>query len=33
MRIDLVSLIVRDYDEAIAFFVGDLGFDLEEDSA
>jgi catechol 2,3-dioxygenase-like lactoylglutathione lyase family enzyme len=33
MRIDLVSLIVRDYDEAIAFFVDDLGFDLVEDSA
>ena len=33
MRIDLVSLIVRDYDEAIAFFVDDLGFDLDEDSA
>ena len=32
MRIDLVSLIVRDYDEAIAFFVDDLGFDLAEDS-
>ncbi len=32
MNIDLVSLIVRDYDEAIAFFVGDLGFDLVEDS-
>jgi catechol 2,3-dioxygenase-like lactoylglutathione lyase family enzyme len=32
MRLDLVSLIVRDYDEAIAFFVGALGFDLVEDS-
>lgn len=27
----LVSLVVRDYDEAIAFFVGTLGFTLEED--
>jgi len=27
----LVSLVVRDYDEAIAFFVGTLGFDLVED--
>ena len=28
----LTSLIVRDYDEAIAFFVNTLGFDLVEDS-
>jgi catechol 2,3-dioxygenase-like lactoylglutathione lyase family enzyme len=28
----LVALLVRDYDEAIAFFVGKLGFDLVEDS-
>jgi catechol 2,3-dioxygenase-like lactoylglutathione lyase family enzyme len=28
----LVSLVVRDYDEAIAFYVGILGFDLIEDS-
>ena len=28
----LISLLVRDYDEAIAFFVGVLGFDLVEDS-
>ena len=28
----LVSLIVRDYDEALAFFVGKLGFVLVEDS-
>jgi len=28
----LVSLVVRDYDEAIAFFVGVLGFELVEDS-
>ena len=27
----LVSLLVRDYDEAIAFFVGKLGFRLVED--
>lgn len=25
-----LALIVRDYDEAIAFFVGKLGFDLVE---
>jgi catechol 2,3-dioxygenase-like lactoylglutathione lyase family enzyme len=30
--IALVSLVVREYDEAIAFFVGKLGFDLIEDS-
>ncbi len=28
----LVSLVVRDYDEALAFFVGKLGFQLIEDS-
>lgn len=28
----LVSLLVRDYDEAISFFVGKLGFELIEDS-
>jgi catechol 2,3-dioxygenase-like lactoylglutathione lyase family enzyme len=28
----LVSLLVRDYDEAIDFFVGVLGFELTEDS-
>lgn len=27
-----ISLIVRDYDEAIAFYVGKLGFTLVEDS-
>ncbi len=27
-----VSLLVRDYDEAIAFYVGKLGFDLSEDT-
>lgn len=29
--IALVSLLVRDYDEAIAFYVGTLGFTLVED--
>jgi len=28
----LVALVVRDYDEALAFFVGKLGFALVEDS-
>lgn len=28
----LVSLVVRDYDEALAFYVGKLGFSLIEDS-
>jgi len=28
----LVSLVVRDYDEALAFYVGKLGFTLVEDS-
>ncbi|HUQ08774.1 MAG TPA: VOC family protein [Steroidobacteraceae bacterium] len=28
----LVSLVVRDYDEALAFYVGQLGFRLVEDS-
>ena len=28
----LVSLVVRDYDEALDFFVGKLGFSLVEDS-
>jgi catechol 2,3-dioxygenase-like lactoylglutathione lyase family enzyme len=30
-RIGLVSLVVRDYDEALAFYVGVLGFGLVED--
>ncbi len=30
--LERVALIVRDYDEAIAFFVEKLGFELEEDS-
>ncbi len=28
----LISLVVRDYDEALAFYVGKLGFKLVEDS-
>lgn len=28
----LISLVVRDYDEALAFFIGKLGFSLIEDS-
>jgi catechol 2,3-dioxygenase-like lactoylglutathione lyase family enzyme len=32
MSIELVALVVRDYDEAIDFFVGVLGFALVEDS-
>ncbi len=28
----MVSLVVRDYDEALAFYVGKLGFTLVEDS-
>ena len=28
----LVSLVVRDYDEALAFFIGKLGFRLVEDT-
>ena len=31
MHLELVSLIVDDYDTAIAFFVGVLGFELAED--
>jgi catechol 2,3-dioxygenase-like lactoylglutathione lyase family enzyme len=31
MNIQLVTLVVNDYDTAIAFFVGTLGFDLVED--
>lgn len=31
-RLGAVSLLVRDYDEAIAFFVGKLGFVLSEDA-
>jgi catechol 2,3-dioxygenase-like lactoylglutathione lyase family enzyme len=32
MRIDLVTIVVEDYDPAIKFFVDALGFDLAEDS-
>ncbi len=32
MYLEQMSLIVDDYDEAIAFFVGTLGFELVEDS-
>jgi catechol 2,3-dioxygenase-like lactoylglutathione lyase family enzyme len=32
MQIDLVALIVDEYDPAIEFFTGTLGFDLVEDS-
>lgn len=32
MQIELAALVVADYDEAIDFFVGALGFDLVEDS-
>jgi catechol 2,3-dioxygenase-like lactoylglutathione lyase family enzyme len=31
-RLGLVSLVVRDYDEALSFFVGKLGFVLVEDT-
>ena len=33
MNIDLVTIVVRDYDPAIRFFVDILGFDLIEDSS
>ncbi|MEU8123888.1 VOC family protein [Spirillospora sp. NPDC049024] len=32
MRLDLITIVVDDYDDAIAFFTGALGFDLVEDS-
>ena len=32
MQIDLITIIVEDYDSAIAFFTRALGFDLVEDS-
>lgn len=32
-RLGMATLVVRDYDEAIAFFVGKLGFKLIEDLA
>jgi catechol 2,3-dioxygenase-like lactoylglutathione lyase family enzyme len=28
----LVSVVVRDYDEALSFYLGVLGFDLTEDT-
>jgi catechol 2,3-dioxygenase-like lactoylglutathione lyase family enzyme len=31
-RLSLTALLVRDYDEAIGFYVGKLGFDLVEDT-
>ena len=31
MRLSNISLLVREYDEAIAFYVGKLGFDLTSD--
>ena len=32
MRLDLVTIVVDEYDPAIEFFTGALGFDLVEDS-
>ena len=32
VHLGAVSLLVRDYDDAIGFFVGKLGFDLSEDA-
>ena len=32
MHLSLVTLVVKDYDPAIAFFTGTLGFELVEDS-
>lgn len=31
-RLAHIALVVRDYDEALAFYVGKLGFDLVEDT-
>ena len=31
-RLSLTALLVRDYDEALAFYVGKLGFELVEDT-
>jgi len=31
-RIALTALLVRDYDEALAFYVGAMGFELREDT-
>ena len=32
MRLDKIAIVVEDYDEAISFFTGALGFELVEDS-
>jgi len=32
VRVDLVTVVIADYDEAIEFFTGPLGFELVEDS-
>jgi len=32
VQVDLISLLVDEYDPAVEFFVGTLGFDLVEDS-
>ena len=32
MRLDLITIVVDDYDEAVGFFTSALGFDLVEDS-
>ncbi|MBM7775463.1 catechol 2,3-dioxygenase-like lactoylglutathione lyase family enzyme [Actinokineospora baliensis] len=32
MRLGMVTLVVRDYDEAVAFYAGVLGFRLEQDT-
>ncbi|WP_338743587.1 VOC family protein [Actinomadura luteofluorescens] len=32
VRLDLITIVVDDYDDAIEFFTGALGFDLVEDS-
>jgi len=32
MRLALVTVVVPSYDEGIAFYVGSVGFDLQEDS-
>ena len=31
-RLSLTALVVDDYDDAIAFYVGSLGFELREDT-
>jgi catechol 2,3-dioxygenase-like lactoylglutathione lyase family enzyme len=33
MHLGAIALVVRDYDEALAFYVGKLGFTLVEDTA